>query len=327
MAFNLSVIICTHNPLVDYLQRVLDALKAQTLPKEQWELLVIDNASAMPLEGSWDLSWHLCARHIREDELGLTPARLRGIRESNGELIVFIDDDNVVSCEYLKTAWAIAQAFRQLGTFGAGQIVGEFAVEPAQLLKPYVKMVGLKSQFQDTWSNSLTDGLDPIGAGLCVRQNVARAYFERTLRSPLLKSLDRCGKHNLCHGDTDIVWLGCEMGYGKGVFRDLTLIHLIPASRIELDYLLELFEAHAFSTLLLRSAYRLPAVDSRTFGVARRLFGWTRYWRKSRFERQFLWAQHRGRMRAKEFLRDAGQDLDATSFTGVSDRLIPIPPV
>ena len=38
-----SVIICTHNPRSDYLRRVLDALKAQTLLREQWELLLIDN--------------------------------------------------------------------------------------------------------------------------------------------------------------------------------------------------------------------------------------------------------------------------------------------
>jgi hypothetical protein len=48
------------------LRRVLDALKAQTLPKEQWELLLIDNASKEPLAESWDLSWHPHARHIRE---------------------------------------------------------------------------------------------------------------------------------------------------------------------------------------------------------------------------------------------------------------------
>ena len=323
---DISVIICTHNPRPDYLRRVLDALKTQTLPLEEWELLLIDNASEEKLSDASGLSWHPSAWQIREDELGLTPARLRGIRESHGELLVFIDDDNVVNCEYLRTAWTIAKTFRQLGTFGAGQIVGEFAVEPAPSLKPYIEMVGLKNHFQDTWSNSLTDGLDPIGAGLCVRRSVARAYFEKTHRSPLRKSLDRCGRQNLCHGDTDIVWLGCSMGYGKGVFRDLKLIHLIPANRIELNYLLELFEAHAFSTLLLRSVYRLSAVDSQTFGTARRLVGWSRYWRKSRLERQFLRAQHYGRMRAKEFLRNAGRDSNATS-TRVCKRLIPIPPV
>jgi len=43
-----SVIICTHNPRPDYLQRVLDALKAQTLPKENWELLLMMQIPSWP---------------------------------------------------------------------------------------------------------------------------------------------------------------------------------------------------------------------------------------------------------------------------------------
>ena len=41
-----SVIVCTHNPRLIYLRRVLEALRSQTLPLEQWELLLIDNASS-----------------------------------------------------------------------------------------------------------------------------------------------------------------------------------------------------------------------------------------------------------------------------------------
>src|SRR3989337_147732 len=101
MMFDLSVIICTHNPRPDYLRRALDALKAQTLPLEQWELLFIDNASRERLADLWDISWHPHARHVRESELGLTPARLRGIQESRGEVLVFIDDDNVLASDFL----------------------------------------------------------------------------------------------------------------------------------------------------------------------------------------------------------------------------------
>ena len=42
---DLSVIICTHNPRVDYLYSVLNALQQQTLSHDQWELILVDNAS------------------------------------------------------------------------------------------------------------------------------------------------------------------------------------------------------------------------------------------------------------------------------------------
>ncbi len=54
----LSVIICAHNPRPHYLGRVLEALRSQTLPKQQWELLLIDNSSSTPLRAQWDISWH-----------------------------------------------------------------------------------------------------------------------------------------------------------------------------------------------------------------------------------------------------------------------------
>ena len=104
MAF-VSVIICTHNPRPDAFRRVLDSLAAQTLPKAQWELLLVDNASDDRLEPRWPLSWHSNARHVREDQLGLTAARLRGIRESRGDVLIYVDDDNVLAADQ---AWLMS---------------------------------------------------------------------------------------------------------------------------------------------------------------------------------------------------------------------------
>ena len=45
----LSVVLCTYNPRADYLQRCVHGLKAQTLPRERWEFIVVDNNSQPPL--------------------------------------------------------------------------------------------------------------------------------------------------------------------------------------------------------------------------------------------------------------------------------------
>src|SRR5687768_16787095 len=73
---DLSVIICSHNPRREYLDRVLGALRGQTLPQSQWEVLVVDSASREPLQERVGLEWHPSARIVREDEPGLTRARL-----------------------------------------------------------------------------------------------------------------------------------------------------------------------------------------------------------------------------------------------------------
>ena len=98
----ISVIICTHNPRPNYLRRVLDALRRQTLPMDQWEVLIIDNASRGRLTAAtWDLSWHPRARIVREEEIGLSVARMRGMKEAAADILVFVDDDNVLDPDYL----------------------------------------------------------------------------------------------------------------------------------------------------------------------------------------------------------------------------------
>ena len=49
MGPDLSVVLCTYNPRPRVLAEVLDALREQTLPKDRWELVVIDNNSDRPL--------------------------------------------------------------------------------------------------------------------------------------------------------------------------------------------------------------------------------------------------------------------------------------
>ena len=66
MQTSLSVIICTHNPRPEYFRRALESLHAQTMPFEQWELLIIDNASEELLRNTWDISWHPRGRHVLE---------------------------------------------------------------------------------------------------------------------------------------------------------------------------------------------------------------------------------------------------------------------
>src|SRR4029453_9649281 len=126
----LSVIICTHNPKRQYLQRTLSALQEQSLSFGDWELIVIDNASSPALEGAWDVSWHCSAKIVCEPELGLTPARLRGIRESRAQLLLFVDDDNILDRDFLATVIRLMEENGHLAVIGAGLLEPEFEVPP-----------------------------------------------------------------------------------------------------------------------------------------------------------------------------------------------------
>ena len=244
-----SVIICTHNPREDYFRRVLKALDEQTLAKDQWELLVIDNASAKALIGSYDLNWHPNGRHIREEELGLTPARLRGIREACTDLLVFVDDDNVLAPDYLDQALKIANEKPWVGAFG-GNIEPEFECEPEPGLGKLVDWVGVIRVKQEKWAlgtASITWQYCPIGAGMVIRRFLALRYAEISESDPIRKKLDRKGATLLCHGDTDMALCACDLGMAVGRFPYLQLIHLIPARRTKEKYIFRLIEDAAFS--------------------------------------------------------------------------------
>jgi glycosyltransferase involved in cell wall biosynthesis len=238
---SLSVIVCTHNPVADYLRRVLAALDAQTLHKAEWELVLIDNASATPLAGAWDLSWHPRARLVREAELGLTPARQRGIRETSAAVLVYVDDDNVLAPDYLRTAQALLRSHPHLGAIGAGVLEPDFAVTPSRELVPYLPALALRNDTRASWSGNTADRASvPWGAGLCVTRPVADAYGALLEHLDVRDMLDRRGERLFGNGDMAFSWSAARLGLGFGVFPALRATHLIRAERLTQRYLLRL---------------------------------------------------------------------------------------
>lgn len=290
-----SVVICTHNPRPHYLARVLAALKAQTLPQAAWELLLIDNASSEPLTGSIDLSWHPAGRHVREDELGLTPARLRGIAESRGAIIVFVDDDNVLEPAYLAEAVRIGDAYPFLGAWG-GNIGVEFEVEPPEWVLRYRSHFAYRRFETVRWSNIKSDiESQPYGAGMCLRAEVCLTYARDIRDDRFRRSLDRKGTNLLAGGDLDLVLTASELGYGWGNFPTLNMLHLIPPTRTEEAYMLRLREEVTMSNAIIAT---LNGGDVRPVSTWR--YQMQRAWRRLRYGRHatlFMDAERRGALR------------------------------
>jgi glycosyltransferase involved in cell wall biosynthesis len=249
----ISVILCTHNPRPDYLEKALDGLQRQTLSESSWELVIVDNASDPPLDRQVFLSGHAGGRVVREDALGLTQARLRAIREAQGEMLVFVDDDNILDPDYLETAAAIARDYPQLGAWG-GQSKPRFEQRPPEWTRRYWGSLVIRELTGNHWSNiHYLHETMPAGAGLCVRRNVAAHYEELHRSGERSMILDRAGSQLLSGGDNDLVCCAFDVGLGAGTFASLRLVHLIPPSRLEESYLLGLIEAIAYSSVILRS--------------------------------------------------------------------------
>lgn len=248
----ISVVICSRNPRGDYLGRVLEALRGQTLSRDAWELLLIDNGSEVPLAERFDLAWHAAGRHVREEEMGLTPARLRGIAEARGRLLVFVDDDNVLDPTYLEQTERILRTHPNLGAFG-GAVVGEFETEPGPWVEPYLGNLAIRDVLEPRWGNDPADRRTiPFGAGLCIQHQVAEEYGRQIASDPVRRKLDRSGASLASSGDTDMALTSCDLGLGMGNFPELRVRHLIPTGRLQEDYLLRLEHGITRSMIILR---------------------------------------------------------------------------
>lgn len=98
-----SVILCTHNH-ADRLERTLADLAALKPPQAPWEFLIIDNGCtdgtpALLARHAWPTGWNV--RIVREEQLGLSNARNRGIAEARGDYVIFMDDDETADPDWL----------------------------------------------------------------------------------------------------------------------------------------------------------------------------------------------------------------------------------
>jgi GT2 family glycosyltransferase len=250
--FEAAVIICAHNPRPDYFCRVITALRDQTLSATKWELLLVDNACDMPLALTWDISWHPNARHIREDELGLSVARRRGMQEASADLLIFVDDDNVLERNYLLHAVSIRNDWPILGVWGSGATIPEFETQPSEYFAPILPYLALRKCSSPRWSNVFPCvSATPWGAGMCLTRNVARVYREYNDSSSIQMTGRKGKKILMCGEDLEICYVACKLGVGMGIFPQLRLTHLIPKERVSREYLLKLYEGTRASIMLL----------------------------------------------------------------------------
>lgn len=105
MSIKISVQMCTYNRK-HLLGRALEALFAQDLPKDEYEVLLVDDGSddgtadyVKGIQGSAPCTLHYL--HQEHRGFGLARGRNLGIRNAQGPIVLFIDDDIVASPQLL----------------------------------------------------------------------------------------------------------------------------------------------------------------------------------------------------------------------------------
>ena len=95
MTFKLSVVLTTYNraPL---LEKALISLASQTLAKEDYEVIVVDDGSSdNTREVVRSLEPILAIKYSHQQNSGLASAKNHGLFLANGDIVLFLDDDDI----------------------------------------------------------------------------------------------------------------------------------------------------------------------------------------------------------------------------------------
>lgn len=251
---SVSVVMCTHNPRHDYLERAVGAVLTQDLGREAFEFLIVDNCSAEPVAGIPFIR-ESGLRVVPEPRAGLTAARECGARVSSGELLVFVDDDNVLDTSYVRVAGELL-ADPRIGML-SGQVEPEYETPPGAWFFAFEEAVGVRRFPTDLLYLSNIPRFSqylPIGAGCCVRRAALLDYFDGLTAQKRIEG--RVGTALSSGEDIDIALAMMEQGYLVGSCRLLKLQHLIATRRLGLRYVAALNDGSLTSGFQIDAKWR-----------------------------------------------------------------------
>jgi hypothetical protein len=185
------------------------------------------------------------------------------------ELLIFVDDDNYIDSEYVNNAIEVANAFPTWGVFGGSQTKLDSLDVPAlfQNLLPYVGIRDLGPDTKSARADLNWNPIEPIGAGMCIRPEVAKIAKTNISKSTSglnYFSLGRKGKRLLSGEDSYIARQAYFGNFDWGYSPKLNLLHDIDPGRLSIRYFIRLFLGYGRTDVMLsvilnaKREYALP---------------------------------------------------------------------
>lgn len=259
-----SFIICTHNG-ENKIRRVVDAIKYNHSRYNNYEIVLVDNNSTDNVVDVFLNSvGGLPHVIVHEEKQGLVFARIAGTKVAKYKWIVFVDDDNYITCDIIKEIYSKADANAAIGAMGGEGILERrvdlnwfnslsrcIAVGPQATIKKYKKnhVYRVKSLF---------------GACLCIRRDILIHYY-RNGYSPVLTG--RKGNNFISGEDSEI----CEMVKNLGFYcvfnPNVKFLHDVNTKRINKEHFESLFRSFGVAYVHLMP-FRLRLLFSMNYRVA-----------------------------------------------------------
>ncbi len=240
----ISVIVCTRNRS-ELLTKACNSILAVEPPKRSWEMVIVDNMST---DDSLDIAHRIAAQNpnrvrvIQEAELGLSAARNAGVRATQSEILVFIDDDAFPQPSWLR---GLEEALEMDRVYACGGpidplIEGELPDWVGKRYLPYLSAWDPGSEILDLAYNEY-----PRGANMAFRREVFErfGFFSHHL-GRRGKSLRSCEETELC--------LRVERGGYRVLYTPKARVsHMVTANRVTEPWLLDRFAAQGTSEAII----------------------------------------------------------------------------
>lgn len=136
----ISVVICTYNR-ADYIGEAMGSLYRQTLPKNRFEVILVNNNSTdntaevcrQFIEAHPDASF----TYLKENRQGASFARNTGAAVAGSPLLCFMDDDAVAAPDYLERIVAFFEQYPDAGGLG-GRIIPRYVPAEPEWMSHFV---------------------------------------------------------------------------------------------------------------------------------------------------------------------------------------------
>jgi glycosyltransferase involved in cell wall biosynthesis len=252
-----TVAIPTHNR-ASLLRQTLEGIARQDFPRDQFEVLVVDNNSTDGTRAVAEAFARPNFRYLLETRQGLDHARNRAIDEAAGEIVLFGDDDILMEPDWIARMAAPFAAHREGAEKPIGAVGGEVIPVFPDGLPRWLEGAHTPLAYRRDPGPIPEDKL-PMGANFAFPRRVFQEL------GPFHGGLDRQGNRLFGGGDAEMVRRVRAAGYEVWFSPDAPVRHQIPASRLTLEYALR----HAFDSARSRVLDRASRSGARSYLLSR----------------------------------------------------------
>lgn len=293
----LSIVIATYNRSA-MLMQTLQSVIEQTLPREEWECVVVNNNSTDSTAADFEAfaarypDYNL--RMVLETNQGLSYARNRGIRESEGEYIAIVDDDERIAPEFVASYVALFDEVPDAVAAG-GPIVAEYPTGRPRWMSAFTERPIANTMYFGEEVREFPRGRVPGGGNMALRRSAVRRYgvFDT--------SLGYVGE-SLVGGEESDLFERLQIAEAKYYYvPKAVMYHIIPKEKLTTEYLRRLSYNVGVSQLRrARYYHRKGRVRLNECGkwlatlVLAAWYGITLQWRKAKYLIIMRWNITRG---------------------------------